>query len=128
MDVEIVIFPETKVALIEHHGPPALEHETVKKLIAWKFENQLLDSSKYRSYGIHYTDPHTTPPSEHRVDFCLSIEDNASPNSYGIETKFIPSRRCARARDIGSRYDNQASAYLYETWLPESGESVEWTP
>jgi AraC family transcriptional regulator len=30
MDVEIVIFPETKVALIEHHGPPALEYETGK--------------------------------------------------------------------------------------------------
>lgn len=124
MDVEIVTFSETKVALIEHHGPPALEYETARKLIAWKLENRLLDSSKYRSYGIHYTDPHTTPPSEHRVDFCLSVEDDVGPNPYGIETAFIPSRRCARARDIGSRSDNRAAAYLRETWLPESGESV----
>ena len=124
MDVEIVIFPETKVALIEHHGPPALEHETLRKLITWKLENQLLDSSKYRSYGIHYTDPRTTPPSEHCVDFCLSIENDVGLNADGIETKLIPSRRCARARDIGSRSNNQAAAHLFETWLPESGESV----
>ncbi|MBS4069033.1 MAG: GyrI-like domain-containing protein [Sulfurimonas sp.] len=124
MDVEMVIFPETKVALIEHHGPPALEYETARKLIAWKLENRLLDSSKHRSYGIHYTDPHTTPPSEHRVNFCLSVEDDVGPNSYGIETAFIPSRRCARARDIGSRSSNRAAAYLLETWLPESSESV----
>lgn len=124
MDVEIVLFPETKVALITHHGPRALEYETVRKLIAWKLENHLLDSSKYRSYGIHHTDPHVTPPSEHRVDFCLSIEDDVSPNSYGIRTAIIPACRCARARDIGSRSNNQAAAYLYNTWLPESNESV----
>jgi AraC family transcriptional regulator len=36
MDVRIVIFPETKVAAIEHFGPPSLEHDTARKLIAWK--------------------------------------------------------------------------------------------
>lgn len=56
MNVEIVIFLETKVAAVEHRGSPAREHETVKKLIAWKLENRLLDSAKYRSYGVHYTD------------------------------------------------------------------------
>jgi len=124
MDVEIIIFPETKVAVIEHRGSPALEHETARKLIAWKLENKLLDSAKYRSYGIHYTDPHTIPPSEHHVDFCLSIEEDVGPNAYGIETRIIPGLRCARARDIGSRYDHQVVAYLFKTWLPHSGESA----
>lgn len=124
MNVEIVVFPETKVALIEHHGSPELEYETVRTLIAWKLRNRLLDSSKYRSYGIHYTDPRITPPSEHHVDFCLSIEDDVAPNSLGIRTSFIPGLRCARARHIGSRMHNQAAIYLCETWLPESGESA----
>ena len=35
MDVEIVMFPKTKVAAIEHLGSPALEHDTARKLIAW---------------------------------------------------------------------------------------------
>ncbi len=36
----------------------------------------------------------------------------------------IPHCRCARARDIGSRSNNRAAAYLYEEWLPQSGESL----
>ncbi len=124
MEVQIVTFPETRVAAVEHLGPPALEYNTVRKLIAWKLENRLLDQSKYRSYGIHYTDPHTTPPSDHRVDFCLSIDEDIGPNPYGIVNKLIPRLRCAHARDVGSRSSNKAAAYLYETWLPQSGESL----
>jgi AraC family transcriptional regulator len=123
MDVQIVVFPETKVAAIEHFGPPALEHATARKLIAWKLEQRLLDPLKHRSYGIHYTDPRTTPPSDHRVDFCLSIERDVEPNSLGIVHKVIPRNRCALARDVGSRHDNKAAVYLYERWLPRSGEA-----
>jgi AraC family transcriptional regulator len=122
MNVEIVAFPRTKVAAIEHHGSPAREHDTARKLIAWKLEQRLLNPSKHRSYGIHYTDPRTTPPADHRVDFCLSIEDDVAPNSLGVVTKVIPANRCARARDIGSRHDNRAVAYLYGEWLAHSGE------
>lgn len=122
MDVQIVIFPATKVAAVAHFGSPALEHDTVRKLVAWKLEQRLLDPARYRSYGVHYTDPRTTPAAEHHVEFCLSIEDDVGPNSFGILTKVIPRNRCALARDIGSRYDNRAAVYLYEQWLPRSGE------
>jgi AraC family transcriptional regulator len=123
MDVQIVTYSETKVAAIEHLGSPVLEHDTVRKLIAWKLENHLLDPRKYRSYGVHYTDPRTTPPSEHHVDFCLSVDEDVGPNPYGIINKVIPGCRCARARDTGSRLNNKAAVYLYEDWLPQSGES-----
>lgn len=124
MEVQIVTFPKTKVAAVEHLGPPALEYDTVRKLIAWKLENRLLDQLKYRSYGIHYTDPRITPPSDHRVDFCLSFDEDVAPNPYGIGNMVIPRLRCAHARDVGSRSDNKAAAHLYETWLPQSGESL----
>ena len=122
MKVEIVQFPMTKVAVVEHVGSPFLEHETVKKLIAWKLENRLLDGEKYRSYGIHYTDPRITPPSQHRVDMCLSFDGEIRENSYGVMAKVIPSLRCARARDIGSRFNNKAALFLQQDWLPESSE------
>lgn len=124
MDVQIVIFPETKVAAIEHFGSPAFEHDSVRKLIAWKLENRLLDTLKYRNYGVHYTDPRSTLPSEHHVDFCLSIEEDVALNPYGIINKVIPCVRCACARDVGFRSNNKAAVYLYEKWLPQSGESV----
>ena len=84
MDVQIVIFPETRVAAIEHFGSPALEHDTVRKLVAWKIERSLLDPSKYHNYGVHYTDPRGTPASDHHVDFCLSVEHEVGPNTFGI--------------------------------------------
>ena len=128
MQVDIVTFPATKVAVIEHRGSPALEYETAKKLIAWKIENRLLDQQKYRSYGLHYTDPFTVSPADHRVDFCLSIEQPVAENSYGIRDGSIPVLRCARARDIGSRSNNQAAIYLYNVWLPQSGETPSGFP
>ena len=117
------MFPPTKVAVVEHLGSPALEHDTARRLISWKLENRLLDPVKHRSYGVHYTDPRTTLPSEHRVDFCLSIEDDVGSNPYGVVTKIIPGGRCARARDVGSRFSNKAALYLYHEWLPQSDES-----
>jgi AraC family transcriptional regulator len=124
MNVEIVMFPDTKVALITHRGSPAAEYDTVRKLIAWKLEKRLLDSQRYRSYGVHYTDPRTTEPSAHRVDFCLSFDEEVGLNPYGIVAGVIPAKRCACARDVGSRSNNQAVRYLVETWLPHSGESL----
>ena len=124
MDVQIVVFPETKVAAVEHFGPPDLEHDTARKLVAWKIEQRLLDPVKHRNYGIHYTDLRKTNPSEHHVDFCISIEHEVDPNSFGVVNKVIPRRRCALARDIGSRYNNQAAVYLYDQWLPRSGETL----
>ena len=124
MDVQIIEFPKTRVAAIEHFGPPALEHDTVRKLITWKVENRLLDPLKYRSYGIHYTDPWTTPPSEHHVDFCLSVEEDVGPNQFGIKNMAIPACRCAYARDVGSRFDNKTAIYVVEIWLPQSGEAL----
>jgi AraC family transcriptional regulator len=123
MNVQIVTFPETPVAAIEHRGPPALEHDTVRKLVAWKIEHGFLDPARYRSYGVHYTDPRTTAPADHRVDFCLSFEGDVPPNPYGIVGKTIPGGRCALARHLGSRAHNAAAVYLWEAWLPQSGES-----
>ena len=61
-------------------------------------------------------------PNEHRVEFCLSVDFEVGCNDYGIYEKTIPSLRCARARDVGSRSDNRAARFLYEEWLPASGE------
>lgn len=124
MQVRIVTFPETKVAMVRHVGPPSTEHNTVQKLIEWKIQNGLLDQDKYRSYGLHYTDRCCVPPSEHRVDFCLSYEGVVAENDFGIIEGVIPAARCALARDIGSREDNKAVRYLVEEWLSTSGEAI----
>ena len=123
MDVRIVDFPETRVAAIEHRGPPELEHCAVRKLIEWRIANRL-SPDRHRSYGVHYTDPRSTLPIEHRADFCVSYDGDVGPNSYGISTKVIPANRCAVARHLGSRELNAAAVYLWEQWFPFSGEAL----
>jgi AraC family transcriptional regulator len=123
MDVQIVVFPETKVAAVEHRGPPQLEYETARKLVAWR-QRHHLDREHHRSYGIHYTDPYTTPPAKHRVDFCLSFDLEVPPNPEGVIKKVIPRSRCAFARHLGSRAHNAAAVFLYREWLPNSGETL----
>jgi AraC family transcriptional regulator len=128
MHVVIVTFPQTKVAAITHVGSPFQEHDTARKLIAWKIENHLLDPLRNRSYGLHYRDPNGPDPSKYQVDFCLSIDGAVPENGHGIVEMTIPSLKCALARDVGSRTNNQAAKYLYETWLPASGERLSGHP
>ncbi|MGD9964902.1 MAG: GyrI-like domain-containing protein [Hyphomonadaceae bacterium] len=123
MQVEIVNFPLTRVAAIDHFGSPATEHDTVRRLVAWKLRENLTDPVRYRHYGVHFTDPGTTAPEDHHVQFCISVEEAVRPNDFGVVDATIPPHRCALARDLGSRHDNKAAAFLYEQWLPKSGET-----
>lgn len=125
--VEIVDFPETKVAALEHRGPPQLEHETIRKFVEWRKSNRL-HPDRHRSYGIHYNDPRTTPPEDYRVDLCAEIEHDVAPNSQGVVNKFIPGGRCAVARHLGSRENVAVAVYLYEIWFPQSGETLRGFP
>jgi AraC family transcriptional regulator len=122
-DVRIVDFPETRVAAVEHRGPPALEHETARRLIAWRIEHRL-PPDRHATYGIHYTDPRSTPPDEHRADFCVAFDGEVAPNPQGVVARTIPAGRCAVARHHGSRADVRAATYLHEVWLPASGEAL----
>jgi AraC family transcriptional regulator len=122
MEVTIVEFPETKVVALEHRGPPELEYQTARKLIEWRLQNRF-PPDRHRSYGVHYTDPRTTPPADHRVDFCVSVDHDIPANPQGVINKVIPRCRCAVARHLGSRAHNLAAVYLWEVWLPTSGEA-----
>ncbi len=123
MDVKIIDFPETKVAAIEHRGPPHLQHVTVRRLIEWRLENRM-HPDRHRTYGIHYNDPRAVPPQDYRVDICISVEHDIPPNPQGLVNKTLPGGRCAVARHLGSRDDVSAASHLYEVWLPDSGEAL----
>lgn len=122
IQVSIVDFPETKVAVFEYIGSPKLEHEAVARFVAWRKLNGLPPSALHRSYGVYYNDPRSAPVGEYRVDLCVSVSEDVPANEMGVLNKIIPARRCAVARHIGSRDNVVAAAYLYEQWLPQSGE------
>ncbi|MES2627272.1 MAG: AraC family transcriptional regulator [Pseudomonadota bacterium] len=124
MQVDLVDFPETSVAALEHHGPERLALQTSLKFIEWRKEYGI-KPDQGSTYGLHYKDYHITPPEEYRMDICVSVTAPVPPNAYGVINKVIPAGRCARVRHLGSRHDMSASVgWLFGQWLPASGEKL----
>ena len=111
MQVDIIDFPETLVAALEHHGPESESYNSSMKFIEWRKENGM-PPTKGNTYGIHYTDPKNTFPEDFRLDICVSIDKEVGENPRGVVNKIIPSCRCAVARDTGSRGHVSAADFL----------------
>lgn len=123
MHVEIVDFPDTLVAALEHHGPEHLSYKTAQTFIDWRRANGI-GPAQGRTYGIHYTDPVNTLPEDYRLDICVSVDAPVAANPQGVVTKLIPGGRCACVRHHGSRDRVTAAEWLYREWLPGSGEEL----
>ena len=125
MEVNIVNFSETPVALLQHRAAPALLNESVMKFITWRKESGLSPVNTSKTFGIAYDDPAQTEPEAFRFDICGSVCGEIPVNPQGVENSIIPGGRCARLRHLGShdRID-EGAYYLYREWLPESGEEL----
>lgn len=123
MKVEIIDFPETLIAALEHRGPEHLTYETTTQFIAWRQANGY-PPSRGKTFGVHYSDPATTLPEDYRLDLCLSVDEPVEPNPQGVVTKTIPGGRCACVRHVGSRHNVHPAEWLYREWLPQSGEEL----
>ncbi len=125
MNVKIVDFPETLLAVLEHHGDPGLLNESIKTFIAWRKSTGLSPVASKRTFGIAYHDPATTNPEAFQFDICGEVDAPVPENAYGVITKRIPAGRCACVRHYGSNDRIAESIYpLYREWLPESGEEL----
>ena len=125
MDVKIVDFPETRIALIEHRGDPALVMKTAMTFIDWRKSSGLSPVKSSRTFGIAYDDPEQTPPDDFRFDICGSVSEVVPENPQGVRNGVIPGGRCAVVRHYGSHERIGESAwYLYRQWLPDSGEEL----
>lgn len=125
MDVDIIDFEETRVAVLEHRGSPDLVNDSVKLFIDWRKSTGLSPVATSDSFGIAYDDPNTTEPEQFRFDLCGEVDEPVSENSQGVINKVIPAGRCARMRHLGSHTGLGESAYyLYREWLPQSGEEL----
>ncbi|MFG6177680.1 GyrI-like domain-containing protein [Halomonas sp. THAF12] len=125
MDVTLIDFPDTRVAVLEHHGDPALINATAQTFIEWRKATGLSPVATAETLGIAYDDPATTPAERFRFDLCGSVTAPVPANEHGVVNKWIPGGRCAVVRHRGShdRLD-EAAYYLYREWLPNSGEEL----
>ena len=123
MEVKIVDFTETQVAVLAHRGDPALLNDSVLKFIEWRKQSGLSPVQASRSFGVAYDDPNTTDPEQFRFDICGGVSGKVPDNPQGVENKVIPGGRCALVRHLGSHDRIGESIYpLYREWLPASGE------
>lgn len=125
MNVNIVDFAETMVAVLEHKGPPDTLMDSVKTFIDWRKQSGFSPNASSRTFGVPYDDPNITPPEAFRFDICGETDVAVPENPQGVINKRIPGGRCAVVRHIGSTDQISDSVYyLYREWLPESGEEL----
>ncbi|EAM5652134.1 AraC family transcriptional regulator [Salmonella enterica] len=125
MDVKIVEFPPTRVAMLTHLGHPDKVNASAAKFIAWRRETGQSPIASSQTFGIAWHDPQTTPPDQFRFDICGSVHQPIAENDVGVVNSEIPGGRCAVVRHQGSLDSLPESVwYLFREWLPASGETL----
>jgi AraC family transcriptional regulator len=125
MDIKIVDFPQTQVAILPHRGPVKLLDETVDRFIEWRQQSGLSPVESSSTYGIAYDDPVTTEPDAFRFDICGAVDAAVPENVQGVENGVIPSGRCAVMRHYGDTDEISTSIHaMFAQWLPDSGEEL----
>lgn len=125
MNIDIVDFKTTRVALLAHLGAPEKVFETASKYIAWRKQSGLSPVKTSRTFGIPHSDPNTTDPKYFHWDVCGSVVAPVPDNDFGVINSEIPGGRCAVVRHKGSHTTMDETIYrMYRDWLPESDEEV----
>ena len=125
MDIKIIEFKTTKVAKLQHRGNPSLVLETAEKFIEWRKQTKLSPVKSSDTFGVAYDDPSNTAATDFRFDICGSIEGTIPENPQGVVLGEIPGGRCAVVRHLGSHdMMDDKIRYLYNEWLPASGEEL----
>lgn len=125
MNPRIISFEATRVAVLEHRGPPSELMSSVHRFIAWRKSCSDSPVASCRTLGIVYDDPTNTKPEDFRFDICGELKGALHPNDAGIIEKVIPAGRCAVVRHVGSTDAIGPTVHaLYAQWLPQSGEQL----
>lgn len=121
--VQLRNFPETRVAVLQHRGDPALLGESLRRFIDWRRQNRL-PPTRSATFNLLYDDPGDTPPGRFRLDLCAATEASVVANDQGVVPLALPAGRCAVLRHVGPDDTLGGSVrYLYDRWLPQSGET-----
>lgn len=120
-DVEIVALPERRLAAIEHRGNYQLIPQVFERLMTVAATTGLLGADT-RLFGIFYDDPAAVPTAELRSAACVTVPEGWTPSGELTEMRTAGGRH-ARIVHTGP-YAELKVAYdwLYQTWLPTSGE------
>jgi len=119
--VENIELPKLRVAAIHHRGDYQLTSKAFERLTAVAATTGLLTPTT-RTFGIYRDDPLSVPQHELRSTACITVPAEWEPSGELVEGH-IEGGRYARVVHTGP-YPELRAAYdwLYQTWLPNSGE------
>ena len=118
--VDIVSFDAQALAVMEHHGDPALLPQTIARFIEWRRQFGLFPTS-CRTFNLLYSTPELSVKMQYRIDLGVSLNAETQAivsESSQIMLKSIPQGRCAMIKYSGD--DNGLTAaidYLYRDWV-----------
>lgn len=118
--VDIVSFDAQALAVMEHHGDPALLPQTIARFIEWRRQFGLFPTS-CRTFNLLYSTPELSVKTQYRIDIGVSLNAETQAivsESSQIKLKSIPQGRCAMIKYSGD--DNGLTAaidYLYRDWV-----------
>jgi AraC family transcriptional regulator len=126
-DVSIKSIAPVRVFALQHHGDYQTIGHSFEKLAAWAAGKGFLRDNA-RSWGIYYEDPSSKPKAELLSEACVEAPDEASSEgNYRVLT--TPGGKCAVFEFTGPYSDlEKPYRWLYETWLPQSGEELRDEP
>jgi len=119
--VEHVVLPKLRVAAIHHRGDYRLTSRAFERLMTVAATTGLLRQTT-RTIGIYRDDPASVPQDELRSTACITVPDEWAPSGELVEA-YVEGGRYARIIHTGP-YPELRTAYdwLYQTWLPRSGQ------
>jgi AraC family transcriptional regulator len=125
--VESVQMPRLRVAAIHHRGDYQLAGKAFERLMTVAATTNLLTATT-RIFGIYRDDPASVPQHELRATVCITVPDEWRPSGELAE-EHIEGGRHAKIVHTGP-YPELRTAYdwLYQTWLPLSGEEPRDSP
>jgi AraC family transcriptional regulator len=121
------VLPGITVAALAHRG----DYQTIPNTFG-RLANMAgalgLFGPDTRSFGIYYDDPSATPVEALRSEACLTVPDDWAP-SGDLERREIRGGRYAVVLHVGPYAElSRAYAWLYGTWLAQSGEEAADAP
>jgi AraC family transcriptional regulator len=122
--VRVVLFPATRLAVLEHRGSPLRLGNSIRAFIEWRKAHRLPPRLS-ATFNLVYDDPEETRPEDFRFGLGAATDAPIESNEAGVAAFTIPAGRCALLRHRGS--DDQLGRsiqHLYSSWLPGSGEEL----
>jgi AraC family transcriptional regulator len=126
-DVIIQTQAPIQVLAFQHLGDYQTIGASFERLMAWAAGRGLLEQPM-RSYAIYYDDPISKPKAELLSEACLALPESVDVTAIAqgdVKAMTIVGSRCATYLFKGPYSDlDRPYRWLYDTWLPASGEEV----